>query len=465
MEPEVTSVDTESRCVPLLLLGFAVLWLAASGLLGLVASVQLLKPAFLSDCPFFTYGRTVAMAESSFVYGWLANAGLALALWILARLGGEPLRARNWAIAGAVFWNLGVAGALVGVATGDRTGFDLLELPGYVQPVMLFSYASIAIPGILAWSGRSRPMAYAAQWYASAALFLFPWFFGVAEVMLFRAPARGVLQAIIAGWYAQAAWTLWIAPLALSVAYYVIPKIAGRTVRSYEFAALGFWSLLFLGAWTGGRHLIGGPVPAWIPAVGLVTSGLLVFHYLAVFLNLQDAFGLKGVAGRFIAFGLMAYLISAVADFLTAFQGVALTTHFTFVETAQRQLALYGAASMILFGGLYYALPRLSGRVWASGAFVKGHMILMVVGVIMLVVSLAVAGFAQGAALLDPKASFETIAASARSGLIAAAGAQVVLLIGNLLLLLNYFRTICCLGKKAPEAVFATPPADAAPAS
>jgi len=464
MSAEVTSIDTRSRWAPLLLLGFAVLWLVASGALGLLASLQLTQPRFLDFCPFLTYGHVVALAETSFVYGWLANAGLALALWILARLGGEPLRAQNWAVFGALFWNAGVALALGGVATGDRTGFDFLELPWYSQPILLFSYAAIAVPGILAWSGRSREMTYAAQWYAAAALFLFPWFFSVAHVMLFKLPVHGVMQAIVAGWYTQAAWTLWIAPLALTVGYYVVPKITGRTVRSYEFAALGFWSLLFLGAWTGGRHLIGGPVPAWIPAVGIVTTGLLIFHYLAVFLNLRDVFSLRGAVPRFIAFGLMAYLIGAVGDFLTAFHGVALTTHFTYVEAAQRQLALYGAASMMLFGGLYYALPRLSGRAWASGALVTGHLVFSVLGVSLLVLSLAVAGFAQGRGLLDPKATFEAIAATTRPSLIAASGAQAALLLGNFLLAVNFFRTACC-RDEAGAAVFTQPAAGEAHAS
>src|SRR5208283_3873140 len=143
---------------------------------------------------------------TAFVYGWLANAGLALALWTLGRLAGEPLRAQSWAVGGAVFWNLGVAAAVGGVATGDATGFALLGLPGYVHMILLFSYSAIAVTGILAWSGRLRSVPYASQWYAAAALFMFPWILSVAHVMLFSAPVRGVVQSIAAGWYAQCAW-------------------------------------------------------------------------------------------------------------------------------------------------------------------------------------------------------------------------------------------------------------------
>src|SRR5271157_5138845 len=150
MKAERTATDSSSRAPLLVLLLSGLLWLVASGLLGLVASIQIHSPQFLCDCPCLTYGRMVELAQTAFVYGWLANAGLAMA-----------------------FWNLGVAAALVGVATGDATGFALLGLPGYVHMILLFSYSAIAVTGILAWSGRLRGVSYASQWYATAALFMF----------------------------------------------------------------------------------------------------------------------------------------------------------------------------------------------------------------------------------------------------------------------------------------------------
>src|ERR1017187_3923660 len=83
MKDEVTAADSSSRAPLLVLLLAALAWLVAAGLLGLVASIQLHSPRFLSDCPVLTYGRMAALAETAFVYGWLANAGLGLALRLL----------------------------------------------------------------------------------------------------------------------------------------------------------------------------------------------------------------------------------------------------------------------------------------------------------------------------------------------------------------------------------------------
>ncbi len=460
MKSDVTPTDSSSRCPLMLLLASGLVWLVVSGALSLVAAIQLHSPRFLAHCPFLTYGHTSVLAETSFVYGWLANTGLALALWVLGRLAGEPLRAQNWAIGGTIFWNLAVTGALVGVAVGDATGFEFLGLPKYVQLMMLFSYSAIAVSGLLAWSGRLRQVSFAAQWYAAAALFLFPWILSIAHVMLFAVPVRGVVQAIVAGWFAQSAWTLWMAPLALTVAYYVVPKVSGRLLPSYEFASLGFWCLIFVGGLTGGRHLLGGPVPAWIPSVAVVSCALLLFHTFVVLLNLRGAFLGSGIALKFIAFGLAAYFVGAIGDALTSFHAVAVHTQFTYFDEAQKQLALYGAASTILFGGIYYALPRITGKAWLSPGLVKAHLFLVVAGILLLVASLSVASVGQSQGLLDASVPFSEITRNVRPWLTAAGVAQGILLVGNLLFLVNFYGTSCMILKLSAPAVF-NPPVEA----
>lgn len=438
---EVTPIDTNARWPLLLLLGSGLTWLVISGVFALIASIQLHTPQFLTDCALFTHGRVQAMRESAFIYGWAANAGLAIALWVLGRLGGNSLRATNWVVVGTIFWNLGLLAGLVGIAIGDMTSFSLLQLPKYVQPLMLFSYATIAISGVLAWGGRRTDGTYASQWYAVTALFVFPWLFSAAQVVLLWSPVQGTVQAIAAGWFAQGAWTLWLAPLALAGAYYIVPKTSGRVLPSYDFASLGFWTLLFVGAWTGGRHLIGGPVPAWVPTVGIVAAGLLIFHYLIVYLNLRVATSSEGNAAQFIRFGLIVYLLVGLLDMITSFRMIAVQTQFTFLATALDQLGLYGAVSMIFFGAIYYMVPRIVGAHWASGAMITGHRISVIIGILMLVGGLAAAGVMQAGDLLNPKASFADIIARIRTPLLLVTGAQMVLIAANLLLLVNFLKT------------------------
>lgn len=465
---EVTAIDTQARGPLLPLVGAALTWLVVSGVFALISAVQLHSPAFYSECAWFTHGRMAALHETAFVYGWAANAGLAIGLWLLGRLGGQPLRALNWAVVGGVFWNLGVAVGLVGIVVGDMTSFSLLQLPRYVQPLMVLAYSAIAIPGILAWSGRNRAGTYASQWYAVAALFLFPWLLTAAQVVLLWSPVRGVVQAIGAAWYAQGVWSLWLVPLALAGAYYVVPKVSGRTLPGYEAAPWSFWTLILVGTWTAGRHLVGGPVPAWIPAIAVVGGALLLFHYLVVVLNLRVVIEAGGTAVKFVSFGLLAYLVNGLIEIVSSFRITAVHTQFTFFAAGLEQLALYGAVTMLFFGAIYFMVPRLAGRPWSSAVLTTGHLVAAIVGVVASVAALMAAGSTQSELLLKPAATFADIFGKVQIPLLAHTAAQFVLLGANLLLLVNFARTACVCGEGAPAtppAMFRQPPAVEAPAT
>jgi cytochrome c oxidase cbb3-type subunit 1 len=456
---EVTPTDTHARGPLLLLIGSGLLWLVISGVLALITAIQLRTPGFMADCAWLTHGRAQALRESTFIYGWLANAGLAVALWVLGRLGGSPLRGLNWAVIGTLSWNTALAVGLVGIAIGDMTGYAFLQLPRYVLPAMAIAYAAIAVPGVLAWIGRRHDTTFAAQWYAVAALFILPWILAAAQLVLLWLPVRGVVQAIAATWYAQAAWTLWLAPLALAGAYYVVPKTAGKLMPSYDFASLSFWTLIFLGSWTGGRHLIGGPVPAWVATLAVMASSMVIFHYLVVFLNLRIATGSTGEAAKYIRFGLLAYVLYGVLELYTSFRSPALGVQFTFLAVALEQLALYGAVSMLFFGAIHFLVPRITSRPWASAGLASGHRVLVSIGIVVLLVALAAAGSTQAGLLADAKVSFGEITQRIGLPLLGVISAYLLLLAANLLLLVNFLQTALAFSGPSvqPQTLFRQP--------
>src|ERR1019366_1707246 len=120
---------------------------------------------------------------------------------------------------------------------------------------------------------------------------------------------------------------------------------------------------------------------------------------------------------------------------------VAARTQFTYVDEAQRQLALYGAASAILFGGLYHALPLITGKAWFSQRLVRTHLLLAVAGILLLVGSLCAAGLVQGRDLLDPQVQFADMFEHTRPWLVASTLARAMLLLGNAALLANFCLT------------------------
>ena len=443
---DASPFDGGARWPLTLLAGSALVWLVVGSLLALLTGIQLHTPSFLADCSAFTHGRAQALRETAFLYGWAGNAGVGLGLWILGRLGGHPLRALNWAVVGTVFWNLALLGGMVGIATGSMTGFAGLQLPRAVQPVLVAAFCAMALPGVLAWAGRKREGTYAAQWYAAAALFLLPWFWTATQAVLLWSPLRGVVQTIAASWHAQSVVALWLMPLALAAAYYVIPKQTGKLLPGYESAPLAFWTLIVVGGWTFGRHLIGGPVPAWIPTMAVVAQCLLLFHFLVIWLNFRGVLAGGSVTLQYMRFGLVAYVLTGLAETIASFRGVAVHTQFTLFGPALETLLLQGALSMFLFGGLVHQLPRVTGRDWALPSFVSGHSSLVMLGVVVSVLSLGWAGFTQDALLNHSQTPFAEILAQLKMPLLLHTAGQFALLAGNVLLLVAFLRSAlsCC---------------------
>jgi cytochrome c oxidase cbb3-type subunit 1 len=433
------AIDRSARWALLLLLASGLVWLAVGEVLALVHSIQLHTPGFLAASEWFTFGRTQAAAETALVYGWAANAGFAVALWLLGRLGGAPLRGLGLVQIGSVFWNLGVTLGLIGILAGDLTSFSLLQTPVYVQPLLLVAFAAIGTAGVLAWSGRRVGRTFAAQWYAVTALFAFPWVYSVAQAMLFALPVRGTTQAVIAVWAGQNVLSLWLGPLALAAAYYLVPKITGRTLAAYDLAAWGFGVLLCIGPWTGGRHLVGGPVPAWVPTVGIAGSLLLLFHFIVVGINLRDAFGnpTGSTALRFVALGVAAYVLGGLVDAGTALRGVAPYVQFTYFAEAQTMLAILGGFTLPIFGAIYFLTPRVTGKAWGSDGLIKLHLGAAGLGLLLLVGGLAGAGLKQGLGLNDAGAAFAVIFDSVRPWLLVATAGVGLQLLGGVFLAVN----------------------------
>src|SRR5438552_4716824 len=119
--PGASDLQIRVSCrLPLLVLFVsAAVWLVFASIFSLLASIKFHSPGFLADWSWLTYGRILPAANNSFLYGFCIQAGLGVALWIFARLGGTPL-ARRWLTAvGAMLWNAGVTAGVIGILAGD----------------------------------------------------------------------------------------------------------------------------------------------------------------------------------------------------------------------------------------------------------------------------------------------------------------------------------------------------------
>ena len=109
---------------------------------------------------------------------------------------------------------------------------------------------------------------------------------------------------------------------------------------------------------------------------------------------------------RFIAFGALMYTLASFQGSIEALRSVNSVTHFTHYTVGHAHLGAYGFVSLIMFGAIYYMLPRTTGRAWPWPRAIAWHFWLVVVGFTIYFVSLTAGGLLQGFAMLDATRPF-----------------------------------------------------------
>ncbi len=405
-------IDRSCRVPVLLFFSAAIFWLLLGSLFGFLASWKLHHPEFLADWSWLTWGRLRQVHLNMIAYGWSSPAGIGVGIWLMSRLSRVELRHASILIVAAVFWNIGVLLGVIGIMIGHSQSIEWLEFPAYATPLLFVSYAFVAVWAVIMFRFRRPGHVYVSQWYLIAAFFWFPWLYGTACVLTQAVELKGVTLGAVNWWFGHNVLGLWITPIGLAAAYYFIPKVIGRPVHSYYLSAIGFWSLALFYSWNGMHHLVGGPFPAWLISASIVASMMMVIPVLTTAINhhmtMKDHFSMLEVSPtlRFVVFGAMSYTLVSLQGISMAFQSVSRITHFTHYTVGHSHLGMYLFFSMILFGSMYYIVPRLVGCEWRSSALIKWHFWLAAYGGIFMVLALTFAGIQQGMALDDPEVPF-----------------------------------------------------------
>src|SRR6476620_10308062 len=395
-------IDASTRVPVLMFYASAVVWLLLGTLLAGFTSFKLHSPDLLSNVAVLTWGRIRPAHLNVMLYGWASNVGMGTAIWLMARLCRTTLRHPLVLVTGGGFWNLGVLLGICGILMGDSTGYHWLEFPSYAAWTLFVGYSLIASWAVLMFRFRRGDPIYITQWYLLAAFLWFPWMYLAAQTMLFIVPVQGVLQAAVNWWYANNLLFLWFGSLALGTAYYMIPKVIGRPVYSYHLAAIGCWTYALFASWTGMQRLVDGPFPAWMITASIAAAIFTIIPVATVGLNhhmtMRGYFPLMRYSPtlRFTVFGAIAYTVFSLFGILISLRSMAGFAQFTETSSAYSHLGLYAFFTMIMFGSMYYIVPRLVGREWRYASLIKLHFWASAYGVMLMVLMLFVRGIVQG---------------------------------------------------------------------
>jgi cytochrome c oxidase cbb3-type subunit 1 len=403
------AADRSSAFPAFVLIGSAVIWLLVASAAGLLSSLKLHWPDLLTDQAWLTLGRLRTLHLNAVAYGWAPLGLLGLAIWMLPRLLKTPLLGGRLVIVGALLWNAGLIAGLGAIAVGFSAGMEWLEIPWQIGGLFAVGGMFIGLPMALMLQRRQVHHLYVSVWYIGAALFWFPTLYVVAKI---PGVHFGIEQATMNWWFGHNVLGLFYTPLSIACVYYFLPKVIGRPVRSYNLSLLGFWTLAFFYGQVGAHHLIGGPIPEWLITLSIVQSVMMIIPVVAFSLNqhltLTGHFSALRHSHvlRFIFFGAVMYTLASLQGSLEALRSLNAVTHFTHFTVAHAHLGMYGFVSMVIFGGLYFAMPRILDTRWPKPALISLHFWLVVAGFSVYMVTLSIGGILQGLILLDPARPF-----------------------------------------------------------
>ncbi|MCB1230424.1 MAG: cbb3-type cytochrome c oxidase subunit I [Verrucomicrobiae bacterium] len=410
---ERAAIDRSVRWPVLFFFTSAAAWLAVATLLGAVSGLKLSLPRLWESCPAMNYGRLFPMHMIALVYGWAMQAGLGVMIWLMARLTRNELKNSVTIIVAGHIWNFGVSIAMLAVWFGFGRSMPWLDFPAWIAPILFVGYLMTTLWLVPMFKARRAGEVYISEMFLLGAAVWFPWIFAT-SVLLVGDDGSAVMSAGTNGWYMANLIFLWFVPIGLASAYYLIPKIAGRPVYSYPLAKIGFWSLIILAPWTGFNRFIGGPFPAWIPAISGAATILLLVSVLATAINFWKT--VKGDSKaklwensptlRFTMFGALMFVMYGVLGALSSYFSFSKVLQFSHFVIGLDTLAVYGVFSMMIFGAIYYIVPRVTGCEWPSGKMIRTHFWFSTYGIGTVVLTMLLGGFAQAGQMNQWDSSF-----------------------------------------------------------
>lgn len=376
-------------------------------LVGLTIATQIFLPEANFGIPYLTFGRLRPLHTNAVIFAFVGNAMFAGVYYSMQRL--LKTRAFSDALSWINFWGwqLIIVAAAITLPLGLTTSKEYAELEWPIDIAIALIWVVFGINLIGTILKRRERHMYVAIWFYIAT------FVTVAVLHIvnsFELPVSmfksyslyaGVQDALVQWWYGHNAVAFFLTTPFLGLMYYFLPKAANRPVYSYKLSIIHFWSLIFIYIWAGPHHLLYTSLPDWAQTLGVVFSIMLIAPSWGGMLN--GLMTLRGAWDRVREDPVLKFMVVAVTAYgMATFEGPMLSlknfnaiTHFTDWIIAHVHIAGLGWNGMMIFGILYWMVPRMWGTKLFSVKFANWHFWLGTLGIIVYALPLYWGGVVQ----------------------------------------------------------------------
>jgi cytochrome c oxidase cbb3-type subunit 1 len=384
-------------------------WFVVATSMGLLGATELIAPDLTENIGWLVFGRVRPIHVNLVLFGFVTPGLLSAAFYYVPRLLRTELYSEKLGFVTVLAWNVTLVFAVVSLALGYSQGREYAEMIWPVDMLVVLAFSLVFVNLIMTVSRRKEPILYVSIWYACAAVVLTAVTFALGNVVWRPNSGSlvGIPDAILLWFYGHNVFGLLLTPLSAGVAYYVIPKACRAPLYSHTLSLFGFWSLLVVYTHIGTHHLLQVPVPTWLKVISIVDSVAMVIPVMAFLINIwYTAKGKLGeihadIGAKFVFTGTIMYFFVSIQGSMMALPDVQRVTHFNNWVVAHAHVGVLGFAGMIALGGLYYILPRITGKPLYSRFLADFQYWLVLIGVIGFTVVLTIVGLIQGNAWLN----------------------------------------------------------------
>jgi cbb3-type cytochrome c oxidase subunit I len=378
----------------------ALITVLISAMFGLIIAAKFNLPGLLGDHAWSTWGRLRYNHTEGIFFGWLGNAFIAFCYYAVPPLANRPVASRK--LGWLLFWIWNGAVVLPGwtlVCLGFSQPLEWAEFPLIVDLFVVIGFLLMIYQFVKPFLRVPSEELYVSSWYIIGGLVFTALAYPVGALVPDLVPgARG---AAFSGLWIHDAVGLFVTPLALAMAYYVIPSVTGKPIYSHFLSMLGFWLLFFVYPLNGMHHYVYSALPMTAQRGAIAASMYLGVDVILVvtnlLLSLRKQSGTVGhdVPLRFVWTGVLCYLVVSLQGSMQASMSVNRFIHFSDWVIGHSHLAMIGFASFIAIGAIAHMWRSLPGVRFNERALVWSYWLLLI-GMVLMVSDLTAAGLVEG---------------------------------------------------------------------